>query len=101
SVLTPRSKTITGIPLSHACSTAGVNVAVAFGETITASQPRDSTAATSLIGLSSLASAARTVHSAVASCNSTSACMVFQPTCRHGLSTEALEKHRWYGPDLA
>ena len=37
SVLTPRSKTMTGT-FSQAASTAGVSVAVVFGETMSASQ---------------------------------------------------------------
>ena len=68
SVSTPRSNTITGIPVSHACSTAGVNVAVVFGETISAShwspRVRDWM---SEICLSSLASASTALKSAISS----------------------------------
>ena len=38
SVSTPRSKTITGLPVSHARSTAGVIAAVELGEMTNASQ---------------------------------------------------------------
>ena len=45
SVLTPRSNTMTGTPLAHAASTAGVRVAVVDGETMMASQSPASTKA--------------------------------------------------------
>ena len=44
------------------------------------------------ICLSSLASASTARNLPISSCSSTSACIVFQPTWRHGLSTPAFEK---------
>ena len=38
SVWTPRSNTMTGLPVSHARSTAGVSAAVEFGEMMKTSQ---------------------------------------------------------------
>src|SRR5829696_100447 len=96
-VLTPRSKTMTGT-FAHACSTAGVRVAVVFGDTISASQPLPSRSVMSEICLSSLLSASATVNDLISGCSLTSACMFLKPTCRHGLPTPALEKHRLYGP---
>ena len=102
SVSTPRSNTMTGMPVSHAASTAGVSVAVVLGDTISASQsPLPVSVSMSEICLSSAASASRTSNSAISGCSSTSACMVVKPTCRHGLSTEALEKHTFHGPGVA
>jgi hypothetical protein len=100
-VFTPRSNTITGIPLAQAASTAGVRVAVVFGETMRALHPPETSCWMSLICLSSLASASSTVNFVISGCRVASACMVFQPTWRHGLSTEALEKQTSYGPGLA
>src|SRR4051794_24345044 len=99
SVSTPRSKTITGI-LGQAPVTAGVSVAVVLGETISASQSWPTSSAMSEICLSSLPSASRAVNLLISLCRATSACMVFQPTCRHGLLIAALEKQRWYGPSF-
>ena len=98
SVLTPRSNTMTGMPVAHASSTAGVSVAVVLGETISASQPWPVNDSMSEICLSSEASASRAVNSAISGCSSTSACIVVQPTCRHGLSVAALEKHTFHPP---
>ena len=47
------------------------------------------------ICLSSLASASTALKLAISSWSFTSACIVFQPTWRHGLSTAALEKQRF------
>ncbi len=99
SVSTPRSNTMTGT-FPQAAVTAGVSVAVVFGETISASQPLACSSAMSEICLSSLPSASRAVNFSISSCRPTSACIVFQPTWRQGLLTAALEKHRWYGPSF-
>ena len=91
-VSTPRSKTITGTSL-HAASTAGVSVAVVFGDTISASHlPPETIDSMSEICLSSFASASTTVNLPISSCSLTSCCIAFQPTWRHGLSTAAFEK---------
>src|ERR687891_353422 len=96
SVSTPRSKTITGTSL-HAASTAGVSVAVVFGDTISASHlPPETIDSMSEICLSSFASASTTVNLPISSCSLTSCCIVFQPTWRHGLSTAAFEKQMSY-----
>ena len=99
SVSTPRSKTMTGT-FAQAPLTAGVSVAVVFGETINASHPLACSSAMSEICLSSLPSASRAVSLEISLCNAASACMVFQPTCRQGLSIAAFEKQRWYGPSF-
>src|SRR5690348_16169128 len=99
SVCTPRSNTITGT-FPQAAVTAGVSVAVVFGETISASQPLACSSAMSEICLSSLPSASSAVNLVISLCRPASACIVFQPTWRQGLLTAALEKHRWYGPSF-
>ena len=38
------------------------------------------------------------MNSAISGWRPTSACIVVQPTCRHGLSTAALEKHTFHPP---
>ena len=87
---------------SHAASTAGVSVAVVFGETISASQLPPASSSMSEICLSSFASASIARKLAISSWSLTSACIVVQPTWRHGLSTAALEKHRFQPlPDFA
>ena len=92
SVLTPRSKTMTGIA-SHAASTAGVSAAVVFGDTIMMSQlPEATRSLMSPICLSSDPSASTWTNSPISECSSTSACMLVQPTTRQGLFTPAFEK---------
>ena len=98
SVFTPRSNTITGTPVAHASSTAGVSVAVVLGETIRASQPWPVSDSMSEICLSSDASASSTVNSAISGCSAASACIVVKPTWRHGLSVAALLKHTFHPP---
>src|SRR5271165_3023763 len=92
-VRTPRSNTTTG-SLLQAASTAGVSAAVVLGDTISASQlPLDTKALMSEICLSSLPWASATVKDWMSDLRtSTCACIVVQPTTRHGLSTPALEK---------
>src|SRR5580698_2938906 len=84
----------------HAASTAGVNAAVVFGETIKASQsPVWTKALMSEICLSSLPCASAALKDLMSSFSaSTCACMLVQPTTRHGLSTPAFEKQMRYGP---
>src|ERR671917_1255493 len=94
SVLTPRSNTITGTFL-QAASTAGVRVAVVFGDTISASQLPPASSSMSEICLSSLASASTALKLAISLWSFTSCCIVVQPTWRQGLLTAALEKHRF------
>src|SRR6266487_6254565 len=94
SVVTPRSNTITGTPLRHAASTAGVKAVVVFGDTISASQPLVCRSARSEICLSSLLCASTTVKSPISGCSFTSAFIVVRPVTRQGLSNAALEKHR-------
>src|ERR1700756_4344595 len=91
---TERSKVTTGSFL-HASSTAGVSAAEVLGETISASHlPLFTSERMSEICFSSLPCASaysKPLMSALFS--SPSACMVFQPTTRHGLPTLAFEKH--------
>src|SRR5918999_3329827 len=101
SVLTPRSNTITGTPVSHAASTAGVSVSVVFGDTISASQLRPARLSMSEICLSSLASASTERKLPISGWSLTSSCIVFQPTWRHGVSTAALEKQMFQSPLLS
>src|SRR6202044_3301662 len=84
----------------QAASTAGVSAAVVFGETIRASQsPLCTKALMSEICLSSLPCASATLKDLMSSLStSTCACMLVQPTTRHGLSTPAFEKQMRYGP---
>src|ERR671910_2125850 len=91
SVLTPRSNTITGTFL-QAASTAGVRVAVVFGEMISASHLPPARSSMSEICLSSLASASTARKLAISLWSLTSSCIVVQPTWRHGLLTAAFEK---------
>src|SRR6266849_7729749 len=93
SVVTPRSKSMIGIPLAHAFSTAGVSAAVVFGATMIASQPLLARSAMSEICFSSLPVASTYVNCLIlVPWTPTSACMVVQPTTRHGLPTSALLK---------
>src|SRR6266700_6120498 len=95
SVVTPRSKSITGRPAWQALSTAGVRAAVVFGDTISASHFLPAIRSDmSEICLSSLPVASTAVKLAISGCSFTSACMSFQPTTRQGLSTPALLKQR-------
>src|SRR5215210_6450788 len=101
SVSTPRSNTTTGT-FGQAPSTAGVSVLVVLGEMISASHFLPASSSMSEICLSSLASASSTVNLPMSLCSLTSACIVFQPTWRHGLSTAALEKQTFQPlPDFA
>ena len=94
SVVTPRSNTMIGMSDLHASSTAGVSVAVVFGETISASHLLPETSdSMSEICLSSLASASTTVNFAISSWSLTSCFIVLKPVWRHGLSFAAFEKH--------
>ncbi len=99
SLFTPRSKTITGTPLSQAVSTAGVNVAVVDGEMMMASQSPESTNAwmSEICWLSSSAASEEEKPPIRPSSISASACwrMVMEPVTRQGLDTEALEKQTW------
>ena len=96
---TPRSKTMTGRPFRQAASTAGVSVAVVFGDTMSASHPLPSRSLMSAICFWSLPSASTWTNCLIRLfCASTSACMVLKPTCRHGLFRPALEKQILYGP---
>ncbi len=102
SVLTPRSKTITGMPESHAVWTAGVRVAVVEGETMSASHSPESTNAwMSEICCSSSSAASEWRNSPISPDSwrtSTCCCMVIQPVTRQGLETEAFEKHTVASP---
>src|SRR5436190_14417765 len=99
SVVTPRSKSMTGMPDWQAFSTAGVRAAVVFGETIRESHFLPAIRSEmSEICLSSLPVASTAVKLAISGCSLTSACMSFQPTTRHGLSTPALLKQRLKAP---
>ncbi len=98
-VRTPRSNTMVGSFL-QAASTAGVSAAVVFGETMSKSQaPLETKASMSEICLSSLPCASATVKDLMSFLStSTCACMLVQPTTRHGLKRPALEKQIRYGP---
>src|ERR1700730_6622968 len=99
SVVTPRSKMMIGIPVAHAFSMAGVSAAVVFGATMMASQPLVVRSATSEICFSSLLVASTYVNCLILSpWTPTSACIVVQPTTRHGLPTSALLKQICQGP---
>jgi hypothetical protein len=102
SVLTPRSKTITGIPEAQAVSTAGVRVAVVEGEMMRASHSPESTNAwMSEICWSSSSPASEVRNSPISPASwrtFTCSCMVIQPVTRQGLETEALEKHTVASP---
>src|SRR5690349_23649463 len=100
SVVTPRSKTMTGTSLLHAASTAGVSVLVVFGAMMIASHlPPDVSDSMSEICLSSFASASTTVNFAMSLSLSAAAFMVFRPFWRHGLSDAAFEKQT-FQPEL-
>jgi hypothetical protein len=102
SVSTPRSKTTTGMSDSHACSTAGVRVAVVFGDTISASHlPPETIDSMSEICLSSFASASTTVNLPISLWSLTSSRIVLKPVWRHGLSFAALEKQMFQLPALS
>src|SRR2546423_4383896 len=96
-VFTPRSNTTTGTPVWHAFSTAGVSATVVFGETMMASHLPASSPARSLICLSSLPPACRTVKVVISGCSFSSARIVEYPVSRHGLVKSALEKHTFHG----
>src|SRR5690625_5142250 len=105
SVLTPRSKTITGTPLSQASSTAGVRVAVVEGEMMRAPQsPSEMNDWMSEICWLSSSAASATRNSPITPSSwstETCSCIVMNPVTRQGLETEALEKHRSCGPSTA
>src|ERR1700756_4120467 len=86
--------------LLQACWTAGVSAAVVLGETIRMSHlPLDTKALMSEICLSSLPSASAAVKDLMSAFSrSPCACILVQPTTRHGLSRPAFEKQMLYGP---
>jgi hypothetical protein len=89
---------MTGTPVWHAFSTAGVSASVVFGEMMRALQFLVCRSARSEICLSSLLAASATVKLAISGCSFTSAFIVVNPVTRHGLPTPALEKHRFHLP---